>query len=153
MDFAQAVALHIKPIDVTVLLMTFYCLLLWDFYVFRTVPYISHSIHYGNGMAQLHAKIETHHYGNTTYFEPFLSIPILSKPTAADMGFLWATKDYPLPYHPSILQLIWDCYRLKTTIPFAYYPSILQLIWKYCYRSQSTISLPYHLLVFDIGIV
>ena len=59
MDFVWAIGFHIKPIDVTVpLVMEVYCLLLWDFYVFGTVPYISHSVYYGNAMAQPHPKTE-----------------------------------------------------------------------------------------------
>ena len=46
---------HIEPIIATISSPSdFYCLSLWDFYVFRKVPYISHRIWYGNDMDQSH---------------------------------------------------------------------------------------------------
>ena len=46
-----AMASHTKSINATVFTsVPFHCLSLWDCYVFRKVPYIPHSIWYGNDM-------------------------------------------------------------------------------------------------------
>ena len=56
MAFIWDVSSHIKPINSDYCQPSaLYCLLLWDFYVFRKVPYIPHRIWYGNGMGQSHS--------------------------------------------------------------------------------------------------
>ena len=50
-DLIWAIAFHSKPIPSHCLeLLSFYCLFLWDCYVFGKNPYINHRILYGNGM-------------------------------------------------------------------------------------------------------
>ena len=136
---------------------TFYCLLLWNFYVFGTAPYIFHSIHYGNGMALLHTKPETHHYGTSTYLAPSHSIPI--EAFCCLYGIAMGCKapcTIPFPYYPSPLLLIWDFYGLKSTIQFPYYPSVLHVadMEILLQVSKHYISLPYHPdMVSDIGMI
>ena len=136
---------------------TFYCLLLWNFYVFGTAPYISHSIHYGNGMALLHTKTETHHYGTATYLAPSHNIPIQA--FCCLFGIAMGCKapcSILFPYYPSLLLLIWDCYGLKSTIQFPYYPSILHVadMEILLHVSKHYISLPYHWdMVSDVGMI
>ena len=51
MALIWVIASHTKPINsVCFNLAPFYCLSLWDCYVFRKVPYIPHRIWYGNDM-------------------------------------------------------------------------------------------------------
>ena len=101
MDFVWAGAFHIKPIDVNVLLMT-YILLSFTMGFLRIshcpIDLPQHPLWEWYGSAPY--QTETHHYVNATYFEPFLSNPILSKPTATDMGLLWATEHYSIPISP-----------------------------------------------------
>ena len=134
MDFVWAIGFHIKPIDVTVpLVMEVYCLLLRDFYVFGTVPYISHSVYYGNAMAQPHPKTEPHYYGTATYFAPSHSIPIAFKHTAADMGLLWVTKDHRIPIPSKLtaadMGLLWVTEDHRIPIPSKVTVADMGLLW------------------------
>ena len=54
-DLIWAIAFHSKPIPSHCLeLLSFYCLFLWDCYVFGKNPYINHRILYGIGMGVPH---------------------------------------------------------------------------------------------------
>ena len=90
------------PIGIAVFLMiSFYWLLQRDFHTVCTYPYISRSIHYGNGVAQHLTKTETHPYWiATTYFALSHSIPTSSRHTVADVGLL----SHKAPYHSFIIQ-------------------------------------------------
>lgn len=81
------------------LMISFCWLLLWDFQVFCTAQYISHSIHYGNGMVQLHTYTPKTHpcWNAATYFAPSHSIPTSSEHTVANVGLLWVTKHHSIP--------------------------------------------------------
>mgnify|MGYP000353280751 CR=1 FL=1 len=146
MDFVWAVAFHIKPIDVTVLLMIYILLS----FTMGFLP-ISHTFPIASTMGMVWLSSIPIPRPTTMGMLRILNHPIAIPYYPSLLPLIWdcygPQSTIPFPYHPSILQLIWDCFRLKTTIPFPYYLSILQLIRKYCYRSQSTISLPYHLLV------